>query len=68
MAKNLYTSLYIYAKSEAIMYKYTAMTPVFRGLVSGKFYQTRTVFEVIGGVRGPREGHKSNNLLQNSSI
>ena len=65
-AKNLYTRLYIYAKPEAIMYKYTVVTAVLRGIISTKNPQTRTIFGVIGAVSGHREGRKSNNLLQNT--
>ena len=65
IVKNLYTRLYIYAKREAKMYKYTVVTPTFRGVISGIVYQTITVFGVIGAVSGHREGRKSNSVLQN---
>mgnify|MGYP006956084451 CR=1 FL=1 len=68
VAKNLYMRLYIYAKPEAKMYKYTAVTPTFRGVISGKTCQTRTVFGALGAVSGHGEGRQSNNLLQNGSI
>ena len=55
-AKSLYTRLYIYAKREAIMYKYTATAAVLRGVNSSKILQTWTIFGVIGGVPGHREG------------
>lgn len=63
MVKNLYTGLYIYAKLGAIMYKYTVETAVFRGINSGIFQPTRTVFGVIGAVSGYREGPKSNRFF-----
>ena len=68
MVKNLYTRLYIYAKLEAFMYKYTAIMAVFRGVVSGNFHQTRTIFGAFGSVSGHRERRKSNILLQNRGI
>ena len=37
MLKNLYTWLYIYAKLEAIMYKYTAVTGALGDIKSGFF-------------------------------
>lgn len=63
MVKNLYTGLYIYAKLGVIMYKYTVETAVFRGINSGIFQPTRTVFGVIGAVSGYREGPKSNRFF-----
>lgn len=45
------------------MYKYTVETAVFRGINSGIFQPTRTVFGVIGAVSGYREGPKSNRFF-----
>ena len=68
IAKNLYTRLYIYAKPEALLYKYTVAMAVLRGAISTKIPQTRTIFGAIGAVGEHREGRKSNNPLQNSGI
>ena len=68
LRKNLYTRMYIYAKPEAIMYKYTVVTPVFRGTNSGKFQRTRTIFGAFGAVLEYLEGRKSNHLLQNGGF
>ena len=64
-AKNLYTLLYIYAKREAVLHKYTVVTAAFRDIISSFFWQTRTTFGAIGAVSGHGEGRKSNNILQN---
>ena len=68
VVKNLYTRLYIYAKLEAFMYKYTAIMAVFGGAISVIFHQTRTVFGAVGAVSGHCEGRKSNSLLQNRGV
>ncbi len=65
MRKSLYTRLYIYAKREAVMYKYTAITALFRGVNSGKIQQTRTIFRGIGAVSEHQNGGESNSTLQN---
>ena len=49
MAKNLYMRLYIYAKRAVFLHKYTVVAPVFQGVFSRNFQQTRTDFGVIGG-------------------
>ena len=67
-AKNLYTRLYIYAKRAAVLHKYTAITAVFRGTISGKTQPSRTIFGAFGAVSGHREDCKSNNILQNRNV
>ena len=44
------------------MYKYAVVTPAFRGMISGKIQQTRTIFGAIGAVLGHRKGCKSRDL------
>ena len=68
IVKNLYTRLYIYAKMPLVLHKYTAVTPVFRGINPRIFQQTRTFFGVIGAVLGHCEARKSNDFLQNRDI
>lgn len=60
--KPLHRTVYL-CKTWAIMYKYTVETAVFRGINSGIFQPTRTVFGVIGAVSGYREGPKSNRFF-----